>query len=147
MPEGSGLGGANLEVWIVWTSLRCTTLRAEAGGAAQSSTPSAAGTTARTIRWMPLDARRPGQGEQTPVFPTPLMKPRIRFAGEIYAGKRGSGRVADSRARGCAPARSVAERARARGPLDPSRWQAPRRVAARSLGGKGCGGGVAAGCA
>src|SRR5204862_6965560 len=100
MPEGSGLGGANLEVWIVWTSLKCTTLRAEAGGAAQSSSPSAAGTTARTIRRMPLDARRPGQGEQIPVFPIPLMTPRIRFARGVYAGRRGSARLAGPHARG-----------------------------------------------
>src|SRR5256885_15992918 len=88
MPEGSGLGGVNREVWIVLMSLRCTTLRADAGGAAQSSAPSAATRTAPTRRHMPADnVCRPGLGQPTPLIPVPLMPQRIRLAGGIYAGK------------------------------------------------------------
>ncbi len=55
MPEGSGLGGENAEVRIVWTSLRRTTGAAEAEDAGQSSVPDAATKTAHTKRRTPAD--------------------------------------------------------------------------------------------
>ena len=98
MPEGSGLDGANAEVWIVWTSVGCTILAAEAGDAGQSSAPDAATKTAHTKRRMPADdACRTSLGESARCSPVSLM-PRgyvspARFAPvkEAPAGAQGRG--------------------------------------------------------
>ena len=75
MPEGSGLDGANAEVWIVRTSLRCAVLAAEAGDAGQSSAPDAATKTAHAKRRMPADdACRARLGEPARCsLPLPMM--------------------------------------------------------------------------
>lgn len=89
MPEGSGLGGENAEVRIVWTSLRCTTGAAEAEDAGQSSVPDAATKTAHTKRRMPADGGcRTSLGDSTPCSPILLMPPRIGLAGQVCASKR-----------------------------------------------------------
>ena len=102
MPEGSGLGGENAEVRIVWTSLRCTTGAAEAEAAGQSSVPDAATKTAHTKRRMPADdACRASLGDTTPGSPVPLMPQKIRLAGRVCAtegrrlpGAQGRGELA-----------------------------------------------------